>query len=84
MAIDTGWTNIFLSNFPSSNNLQIKRNKIQASNGSVGNDKFTGISGTISFNWIDKGVKKTTANRTLSKDTNVANTNRIITGINAK
>jgi hypothetical protein len=60
--------------------LQINKNKIPMSKGSVGKYKLTGIAGKISSNLTDKGVKNTTASKTLSNEKKPAKINNRITG----
>jgi hypothetical protein len=60
--------------------LQINKNKIPISKGSVGKYKLTGIAGKISSNRTDKGVKNTTASKILSKETKPARINNRING----
>jgi len=83
IAIETGCKSIFLSNFPSNNNLNINKTKIPASKGSVGNERFTDIPGINSSNRTDNGVKNTTSKNILSIETIAVNKNITITGKNA-
>jgi hypothetical protein len=61
----------------------MNKNKIPISNGSVGKYRFTGIPGIISSSCTERGVKKTTANKILSREIKLAKTNSKITGKNA-
>jgi hypothetical protein len=63
--------------------LNINKNKIPASRGSVGNERFTGIPGINSSNRTDSGVKNATSKNILSIETIAVNKNKIRTGKNA-
>jgi len=83
IAIETGCKRIFLLNFPSKSNLKRNNTNIPASNGSEGNERFTGIPGINASNRTESGVKNTAIKKILSMEITAVNKNKIRTGKNA-